>query len=171
MLKTLISSKLASEERRLGASLDYLRKILDTSLGAFFKFAKIMPLATYRKELPVEAYYVARLVATRDEDCGTCVQIEVNLARQEGVRREVVQAVLDRRVDDLDESLGTVYRFTEGVVEASGQEEELRPRLVELYGDQGLVELALAIASCRVFPVTKRALGYAKSCALVTVEV
>ena len=42
--------------------------------------------------------------------------------------------------------------------------------MVELYGDRGLVELALAIASCRVFPITKRALGYGTSCAAVTIE-
>jgi hypothetical protein len=39
------------------------------------------------------------------------------------------------------------------------------------YGDEGLVELALAIASCRTFPVTKRVLGYAVSCSDVAVHV
>jgi hypothetical protein len=38
-------------------------------------------------------------------------------------------------------------------------------------GDEGLVEMALAIASCRVFPITKRALGYAVSCSAVAVRV
>lgn len=44
-------------------------------------------------------------------------------------------------------------------------------RLRERYGEEGLVELALAIASARVFPVTKRALGYALSCSKVEVRV
>jgi hypothetical protein len=36
---------------------------------------------------------------------------------------------------------------------------------------EGLVELALAIASARVFPIAKRALGYATSCTLVDAKV
>ena len=38
-------------------------------------------------------------------------------------------------------------------------------------GLPALRPLALAIATARVFPVTKRALGYAAGCALVNVEV
>ena len=74
MIRKFIRSRLTKEERRLGVSLDYLRHILRISLSAFFKFAKIMPMATYRKALPADAYYVARLVATKHEDCGSCVQ-------------------------------------------------------------------------------------------------
>jgi hypothetical protein len=57
------------------------------------------------------------------------------------------------------------------VVEASGNEEELRQRIRQRYGNEGLVEMALGIAAARVFPVTKRALGFATSCALVEVRV
>ena len=43
--------------------------------------------------------------------------------------------------------------------------------LRQRYGDQGLIELALAIASSRTFPVTKRVLGFAVSCSQVEVSV
>lgn len=45
MLRWLIRKRLAAAERRLGAPADYLRHVLDVSLGAFFKFVRIMPLA------------------------------------------------------------------------------------------------------------------------------
>ena len=125
MLRRLILRKLGTEERRMGVSLDYLRHILGTSFKSFFVFTKIMPISNHRRKLPVEPYYVARLVATRDEDCGTCVQIEVNLAKEEGVAD----------------------------------------------GEPALVELAMAIAVARFFPVTRRALGYATSCSRVEIEV
>ncbi len=170
MLRSFIIARLKKDERRLGGSLEYLRHILRVSLPSFFKFIRIIPLAKYRKILPPGPYHVARLVATRDEDCGTCVQIEVNLARESGVAREHLQAVLDRRPVDLPEELSDVYRFAEGVVTASGQEDTLRQKLRERYGEAGLVELALALASCRVFPITKRALGYAVHCSAVTID-
>ena len=171
MLRSLILRKLGAEERRMGVSVDYLRHILGTSLGSFLVFTKILPISNHRKALPVDAYHVARLVATRDEDCGTCVQIEVNLAKADGVAVEILEAVTERRPDDLRADLATVYRFAEEVVTASYAEGELRERVRAAYGEKALVEMAMAIASARFFPVTKRALGYATSCSRVEVEV
>src|SRR5437773_11056238 len=85
VLRWLIDKKLTAAEKNLGGSLDYVRHIARVSLPAFFKFAKIMPLAAYRRALPAAPYHVACLVATRHEDCGTCVQIGVNLAKNDGV--------------------------------------------------------------------------------------
>jgi len=171
MIRALILKKLDSVEKHIGGSLDYLRHVVRVSLRAFFKFAKIMPLAEYRRQLPAGPYHVARIVATRDEDCGTCVQIEVNAAKRSGVPVEVLAAVLERRPGDLPDELADIYRFAESVVEATGQESEFRERIRHRYGEEALVELALAIAACRVFPITKRALGYATSCSEVEIEV
>lgn len=171
MIRKLILKRLDKEERSLGESLDYVRHLVRTSLPAFFKFALFTPLSQHRRKLPPAPYRVARIVATRDEDCGTCVQIEVNLARKDGVPADVIRAVLNNRPEDLTRELADVYRFAKSVVEASGGEEELRERMRKTYGEEGLVELALGIAAARVFPVTKRALGYATSCALVKVKI
>jgi alkylhydroperoxidase family enzyme len=171
MIRYLVLKQLDKEERSLGESLDYVRHILRSSLSAFFKFALFTPLAQHRRKLPPAPYRVARIVATQDEDCGTCVQIEVNLARKEGVPGDVIRAVLNNRPEDLAPELAEVYRFTKAVVEASGEEGELRQRIRERYGEEGLVELALGMAAARVFPVTKRALGFATSCSLVEIKV
>ncbi len=171
MIRRLIERKLTAVEKDLGVSVDYLRHILRVSLRSFFKFAKIMPLAEHRRALPPEPYFVARIVATRDADCGTCVQIEVNQARKAGVSTEILKAVLDRRPADLPGGPADAYRFAEAVVQATGDEEAYRDRLRRRYGEDGLVELALALGVCRVFPITKRALGYARSCADVQIEI
>ena len=171
MIRRLILKQLAKQERELGESVDYVRDILQASLPAFFKFALFTPLAQHRRKLSPEAYRLARLVATQDEDCGTCVQIEVNLAINDGVKAEIIRAALKGNAEGLPPELADVYHFAKGVVEASGEEEDFRERIRQRYGEDGLVELALGIASARVFPITKRALGYAKSCALVEVRV
>jgi alkylhydroperoxidase family enzyme len=171
MLRWLIGKRLNAAEKDLGASVDYLRHILGVSLRAFLKFVKIMPLAGYRRKLPADAYHAARIVATRHEDCGTCVQIEVNLARKAKVAPALLQSVVAGRLDDLPEGVADACRFAQAVVTASGAEDELRERLRQRYGEEGLVELALAVAVCRVFPTTKRALGYATRCANVAISV
>ncbi len=171
MLRKLILRRLATEERNLGTSIEYLRHIVRVSLPAFLKFSLFLPLARHRQALPPEPYHIARLVATRHEDCGTCVQAEVNLARRAGVAPDILKAVVQQHTEKLPADLADIYRFTQAVVAATGEAEPLRPRLRARYGDAGLVELALGIAAARVYPTTKRALGYATSCARVEVTI
>jgi len=170
MLRALIESRISAAEHRTGVPADYLRYMLKTSLRAFLKFTKIMPLAEYRRALPVEPYHVARLVATREEDCGLCLQIEVNLAKRDRVKPIVIRACVNGTPDGMPEHLADVYRFAEGVVKRTGENDRYRERIREAYGDEGLVELSMAIAVCRVFPTMKRALGFAQSCSAVTVR-
>jgi alkylhydroperoxidase family enzyme len=171
MLRRLILARLAVAEKELGVPLEYCRYIIRVSLRASFKFAKFLAVDEYRRVLPPGPCYVARIVAVRDEDCGTCVQIAVNQARKAGVPDEQLQSVLDGSPDRLPEELTEAYRFAEAVVTRNGQEDAWREHIRLRYGDEGLIEMALAIASCRVFPITKRALGYAVSCSAVNVHV
>jgi alkylhydroperoxidase family enzyme len=171
MLRRIILARIASAEKHLGVPLDYCRFIVRTSLRASFKFAKFLAVDEYRRALPPGPCYVARIVATRHEDCGTCVQIAVNQARKAGVPVELLRAVLDGNLDALPEELSDAYRFAEAVLTVNGHEDALRERIRLRYGDEGLIEMALAIATCRVFPTIKRALGYAVSCSAVAVHV
>jgi len=170
MFRALIESRISAAEHSIGVPADYMRHILSVSLRAFLKFSKVMPLAEYRRVLPVEPYHVARIVATREEDCGTCLQIEINLAKRDKMKPSLIRAAVNGKTDEMPEQLADVYRFTHAVVKRSGDEDMYRERIRELYGEEGLVELAMAIAVCRIFPATKRALGFAKSCSDVHVH-
>ena len=171
MLRWFLHRKLNAEEKKLGESMDYLRHVLDVSPSAFLRFASIIPFANSRKTLPKEAWFVAQLVASQHEDCGPCLQIGVNLARQSRVDPKLIRNTIDGNLDDMSQEMRDVYRFTKSVVTAAGDEDELRETLRERYGDRGIVELSYAIAASRIPPTLKRGLGYARSCKLVTVEV
>ncbi len=170
MLRWLIRRKLDSEEKKLGESVDYLRHVVDISPAAFLRFASILPLANSRKTLPKEPWFAAQLVTLQHEDCGTCLQIGVNLARQAGVESGVIRAVLDGDLHLLPNDLADVVRFTKSVLTAE-DDDTLRQTLRERYGERGLIEIAYAIAGSRIPPTVKRTLGYAKSCSLVPVAV
>lgn len=170
MLRWFFHRKLNAEEKKLGASMDYLRQIADVSPIAFLRFASIMPFANSRKRLPAEAWFVAQIVALQQEDCGTCLQIGVNLAKQNDVARSVIRAALDGDFESLTPELADVYQFTKSVVSAN-DDDTLRQTLRQRYGERGLIELAYAIASSQIPPTVKRALGYAKSCSIVPVDV
>src|SRR5262245_27489257 len=115
MIRRLILARLAVAEKDLGVSLDYCRYILRVSLRASMKFAKFLAVDEYHRALPAGPCYVARIVAVRDEDCGTCVQIAVNQAKKVGIPSEQLQAVLDGRPEDLPEELRDAYHFAEAV--------------------------------------------------------
>jgi hypothetical protein len=74
MLRRIILNRLAAAERALGEPLDYMRYVARTSTAAFLRIALLSPVQWARKRLPADAYYTAMVVATRHEDCGTCVQ-------------------------------------------------------------------------------------------------
>lgn len=169
MLRWFFRRKLDAEEKKLGESMDYLRHIVDVSPTAFLRFACIMPFANSRKALPKEAWFSAQIVTLQHEDCGACLQIAVNLARQQGVSTNLIQVVLDRRYGDLADEIADVCAFTKSVVEGN-DDETLRDKLRTRFGDLALIELSFAIASARIPPTVKRALGYAKSCRVVEIH-
>lgn len=169
MLTRLIESRISAEERWLGEKLDYLKYMLRTSRSAFFKYIKILPMANYRRVLTVEAYHTAAILASMAEGCGNCVQIEINMARAAGVDEATLQAIVTRRPQDLDNTLQDVYEFTNAVLRDDAQQEPLRLRIVEHYGDRGLVELGMKIAASRLFPMMTRTLGFSSHCSEIDV--
>src|SRR5262245_27637682 len=101
MLRRFILGRIAAAERELGVPLDYCRYMIRVSLRASLRFAKFLAVDEYRRVLPPVPLYVARIVAVRDEDCGTCVQIAVNQAKKAGVPADVLRAVLNGELDGL----------------------------------------------------------------------
>lgn len=170
MFGWIVRRQFAGLERRWGVSLEYLRHMQRTSPGGLYRFLAMMPVAGYRRRLSAEAAEVARIVATRYQDCGTCVQIAVAQAREDRVDSRLIRAAVDGTPEQLPELLADVYHYAVAVAERQ-DEPELREKLRRQLGEAALVELALAVATTQVFPTIKRALGYATSCARVKVEV
>lgn len=168
MIKSILHRQLRRFEQRFRVPLEYAHHIVDTSVPAFLALTKVMGFARYRRKLPVEAFSVAAIVATRHEDCGACLQITVNEARRAGVAKELIDHVLAWNPHRLPTDLNSVYKYTKAVLEG-GDEAELRESLRGRYGEEGMIELAYAIASARMFPTIKRTLGYARTCELVKV--
>ena len=164
MLTKLIESRITAEERWLGENLDYLKYILRTSRPAFFKYIKVIPMANFRKTLPPAPYHAAAVLSSMHEGCGTCAQIEINMAKASGVSEETLLAVLKHRPEALDDDVRDAYLFAKAVLDDNPSQENLRLCIVERFGDVGLVELGMKISASRVFPLMTRALGFASSC-------
>lgn len=170
-IKRLLHRMIRKTEEVVGVKSDHMHFILDTSLGAFVDLLLFMRLATHRQVLPAEALHLARILATQSMDCGNCVQFTVNVALRDGVRPEWIRATLEHRPEALPPELEEIYEFTTHLLRHSYQEDALRESIRGRYGDAGLLDLAYGIASAQVMPLTKQALGFAKSCSKIEVRV
>ena len=63
-----------------------------------------------------------------------------------------------------------LLRYAEAVLAHAPERESLRQEVVTQWGERGLISLAFAVASGRLFPTQKYALGYAHSCARLDVN-
>jgi alkylhydroperoxidase family enzyme len=156
-------------ERRTGTSADYLRELASSSKGAFRKFCLFLPLAGHRRAATAEQRWVAALTATVAEDCGSCVQAVVNQARADGVSAAVLRAVIEGRPAELPAILAEVHGFAAAVARAAPDAGERAKALKARLGPTAQAEIAVAIASARVFPTLKRGLGHAVSCSEIEV--
>jgi alkylhydroperoxidase/carboxymuconolactone decarboxylase family protein YurZ len=148
----------------------YMREILEYSMEGFEKFNNFLPLSSHIKNLSSEDYWVAKLAAMQVEDCGECLQLNVRMALEEGVSKEIIQAVLDGG-NELSDNLQDVYHYALCVSKNDVVDADLMLRIKENYDKGSLLEFGICIATGAVFPTIKRAVGYAKSCSLIEIEV
>jgi alkylhydroperoxidase family enzyme len=169
MLKWLMRRRIAAFERAYDYDTSYIRDVIDTSPRAALAFARVDGMAQYRRDVPKDAYFAAKLVAALSEDCGPCTQLVVTMAERAGVAPEVLRAVLarDERAMTTEAALG--FRFAEAVLAHDPAADALREEILRRWGRHALVSLAFAIAASRVFPSVKYALGHGRSCVRVTV--
>lgn len=169
MLNALLERLFKKQEEVTGESMDFVRDLRLASPGGFWRFAFFAPMASYRRILPVEAYAVAKIAASHSEDCGPCLQTTVNLAKAEGVSDTIIRAAVLGDTSAMDERTGTAYAFARAVCMHDFKSEELRPKLIEWWGEPGVAELSLAICASRLFPTLKRGLGHGAACQRVVV--
>jgi alkylhydroperoxidase family enzyme len=169
MLRWFVRRRLAAFERDFDYDMSYMRDIYDASLRAFFRFSKILGISSYREDAPKEAWYAAKLAATLTEDCGPCTQLVVKMAERDGMSSAAIRAILagDESAMPPDAALG--FHFARAVLRRDiAESDRLRREVVTRWGKKALVSLALTIASSRVYPGVKYALGYGHACTKVS---
>lgn len=163
MLKKLSKVLLSRNEKRLGASLDYAHKIAESDTGLFLRYAKIFGFLDPRKHLPADAYHTARLCGALTADCGTCVEIEINLAREAGLETALIRDLIANNYEALTPELKAVAELA-SMVTRHQDAPEAREVVSSFYGLNGLIEASYAMNGAALLPSIKRAMGYATGC-------
>jgi hypothetical protein len=169
MLKWLVRRRIAAFERDYHYDSSYANDILDVSTRALFVFNRIVPMARYRRDVPLDAWFAAKIATTLSEDCGPCTQLAVTMAERQGVNAELLYAIVNRDTRAMNRDAALGFRFAQATLAHSPSADEYREAIKRRWGPHALVSLALAIASSRVFPTVKYALGHGQTCQRVTV--
>jgi AhpD family alkylhydroperoxidase len=170
MLGWLVKKKIGAFEKDFGYDAGYLREMYEVSPRAFWKFSKITEMSEVREGVSKEAWYAAKIVATLTEDCGPCAQLVVQMAERAGVSTVALRAILagDAAKMPTDAALG--FNFAKAVLRRDIEESDrLRAEIVSRWGRKAVVSLALAIATSRVYPAVKYAMGHGHSCTRILV--
>jgi hypothetical protein len=169
MVKWLIRRKLAAYERAFGYDMTYAREILDADLGALLAFARIQKMTEYKRDVPRDAYYAAKLVGTMTEDCGPCTQLAVTMALKDGVDGKTIAAVIGGDDAALPEHVALVVRFARAALAHDVAADELREEIARRWGQRALIAIGFALATARVYPTLKYTLGHGKACTRVEI--
>lgn len=169
MLSWFIRRKINDFESLHDYDMSYVRELLDVSPEAARLYSRATSLGTFHRGLPAEVYFVTKIAGVMHEDCGPCVQLGVKMAERAGVAPAILRAVLADEIERLPPECGLAVRFARAVLSRDAEAEPLREALKAKYGRLGVVSLACALTSARIYPTMKYALGFGHACVRVTV--
>ena len=169
MLRWVLRRSLSAFERQWNYDASYLREIIDVSPRAAWRFFSAARLANYRRDVPTEALVAAGITAVRSEDCGPCTQLGIAMAEQQGVRPEILRAILKDDVAAMSDDAALAWRFTKAVLAHDAAADDYRAVILERWGPRAVVTLAFAITTARIYPTVKYAMGHGKACTRIVV--
>ena len=170
MLKALLGRQIDKMERQFDYDASYMRQMLNVSPATFVKFGFVTQLVD-RKAAPAEALAAAGIVGPLAEDCGPCTQISTDMATAGGGKPQGLKAILAGDEAAMGEAASLGWRFARAsLVRDMEAADPLRDEIVRRWGEKGLLAVALALTTARMYPTLKYALGHGKACSRVTVE-
>ena len=170
MVRRLLWRTIESFERKWNYDASYLKEIVDLSPLAAVKFSLGTSLGSYRRDVPLAALFAAGITAVRSEDCGPCTQLAIRMAEQQGVRPEILRAILKDDVEAMPEEVALAWRFTRATLAHDASADFYRDVIVERWGPRAVVTLAFAITTARMYPTVRYAMGHGKICSRVVVN-
>ena len=175
-MKAFANWLMASFARRYDYDASYMGEYADASPGGFLRYLLAAPFSQYQKRAPRHVYFAAKIVATRRSDCGPCLRLVYNMAKEAGIDEAVLRAALQDNVTGLNdrvqaEEVGLAVRYANAVLDQDlPTVGELGEAILDRWGRPTLNEIAGAIAFGQFFPTFKRGLLHAQACEPVLAE-
>ena len=169
MIRYLLNKTLLSMKKRYDYDVRYMQDILQTDVKTFLKFMGFQTMSAHSGNLPAAPLFAARIRTIIWDDCGPCTQLIVNMALEARVSPEIVRAIIDKDLSQLPEEVALVAEFADLVLAHNPEADDLREKILALWGKEGLISIGYAISSTRVYPALKYTLGYGSACSRIQI--
>lgn len=158
-----IRSLISAFSAKYDYDASYQSAVLEAAPEAYLHFAAARAMISHRDKLPLDAHFVARVAMMQAEDCGACTQLNLRMAVEAGVDRDLLKTLLDDP-ERLPASLRDIRDHARAVATGAPLDPKRTRRLREALGDAGFAELAVCLTGCRIFPTLKRAMNMMTTC-------
>ena len=166
MFRYFIKHMILKFGKRYDYDVGYMLHMLETTPEVMNAFNALSKLDSARKTTPVNAHMAAKILGVLNEDCGPCVQLAVDMARESGMAPDQIEAVLTGDQAAMSSDTALSYRFASAIIARSGDEDAAREAVRSAYGDAAVIELTLAAQVGQdCFPWSKPGLVMAKAAA------
>ncbi len=164
VLKRIIHFLIRRAEHRVGVEFNYVHQIAETDIGLLSRYNKIFGFLDPNRKVPPLAYHTARLRGAIAADCGTCVEAEINLARNAQIDPLIIDQLLVANYGDLSPEISAVAVLSDAVTGKRTDDPVARETIRNAFGEAGLIEISFAMNGAALLPGVKRAMGYATAC-------
>jgi len=164
MIVKIVKYLIGRSEARIGVKFDYVHKIDETDIGLLSRYNKIFGFLDPNRKVPPLAYHTARITGALSADCGTCVQAEINLAKNAGMENAIISKILHFDIDDFPPEIIATAQLAKSVTSERIDNPEARNIIQDTFGEKGLIEISFAMSGAALLPNVKRAMGYATAC-------
>jgi hypothetical protein len=169
-LKWFLHRTISSFERQWNYDASYIHEMINADPRAVWMFQRAAGLGKYRKDVPLAALAAAGITAVRNEDCGPCTQLGVEMMERAGVDPQVLRAILTGDPSQMPGEVALAWRFTRATLDHDPRADEYREAILKLWGPRAVISLAFAMVTSRMYPTVKYAMGHGQACTRIVVD-
>lgn len=169
MIRFFTRRAAAQMQQRYNYDADYLNHVAEASPGAAVRLGMLPLFSQYSAGVPADLWAGAAVGSTLDGDCGPCLQLVVNVARERDVDADQLSAALGQDWSSAG-NVGLGMRFAQAAINDTLELELIRSEIAEKFGEKAVVTLSIVAATGRTWPVIKRGLGHGNVCQSVRVD-
>lgn len=161
-MKWLLHRSIRKFERHFGYDAGYMHHITDLDSMAGFRLGMTSDFLRSRFGADPRMVAAAKLTSVTDADCGPCLRLAAQTAREAGLSAGEIAAILDGETGDPGMDLAIAY--ARAVAGKAPEAIELGEEVRRKHGDHTLAALAVAVVAGQFYPMLKRGLGEAQAC-------
>jgi hypothetical protein len=92
------------------------------------------------------------------------------MAEKQGVRPEILRAVLTDDVAAMPDDVALAWRFARATLAHDVEADRYRDEIVKRWGRRAVVSLAFTLTAARIYPTVKYATGHGHICSRIVVD-